>query len=57
MAKVYAGIFVMMWARGTLPRFRVDQMLSFCWKRLIPVSLAWVIVWAAVQRVALEVVR
>jgi NADH-quinone oxidoreductase subunit H len=57
MAKVYGGIFVMMWARGSLPRFRVDQMLSFCWKRLIPVSLAWVVVWAAVQRVALEVVR
>lgn len=57
MAKVYGGIFVMMWARGSLPRFRVDQMLSFCWKRLIPVSLAWVVVWAALQRVALEVVR
>lgn len=57
MAKVYGGIFVMMWARGSLPRFRVDQMLSFCWKRLIPVSLGWVVVWAAVQRVALEVVR
>jgi NADH-quinone oxidoreductase subunit H len=57
MGKVYGGIFVMMWARGSLPRFRVDQMLSFCWKRLIPVSLAWVVVWAALQRVALEVVR
>jgi NADH-quinone oxidoreductase subunit H len=52
MAKVYAGIFVMMWARGSLPRFRVDQMLAFCWKRLIPVALAWVVVWACVQRLA-----
>ena len=50
MAKVYTGIFVMMWARGSLPRFRVDQMLAFCWKRLIPASLAWVVVWACIQR-------
>ena len=49
-AKTYTGIFVMMWARGSLPRFRVDQMLSFCWKVLIPVSLSWVVVWACVQR-------
>ena len=49
-AKTYTGIFVMMLARGSLPRFRVDQMLSFCWKVLIPVSLAWVVVWACVQR-------
>jgi NADH-quinone oxidoreductase subunit H len=60
-AKTYAGIFVMMWARGSLPRFRVDQMLAFCWKVLIPVSLTWVVVWACVQRlwpvVALAVSR
>jgi len=49
-AKTYTGIFVMMWARGSLPRFRVDQMLSFCWKVLIPVSLVWVVLWACVQR-------
>jgi NADH-quinone oxidoreductase subunit H len=50
-AKVYAGIFVMMWARGSLPRFRVDQLLSFCWKVLIPISLTWVVVSAVVIRV------
>jgi NADH-quinone oxidoreductase subunit H len=50
MVKVYAGIFCMMWARGSLPRFRVDQMLAFCWKRLIPAALVWIVVWACIQR-------
>jgi NADH-quinone oxidoreductase subunit H len=53
MLKTYVGIFTMMWARGSLPRFRVDQMLAFCWKRLIPISLVWVVVWATVQRLTL----
>ena len=53
MFKTYLGIFTMMWARGSLPRFRVDQMLAFCWKRLIPISLVWVVVWATVQRLTL----
>ncbi len=52
--KTYIGIFTMMWARGSLPRFRVDQMLAFCWKRLIPISLTWVVVWACIQRLAFE---
>jgi NADH-quinone oxidoreductase subunit H len=42
MIKTYAGIFVLMWIRGTLPRVRIDQMLSLGWKALIPLSLAWV---------------
>lgn len=48
--KVYVGIFVMMWIRGTLPRIRIDQMLAFAWKGLIPVSLAWVVLFAVVVR-------
>ena len=43
MIKTYIGIFVMMWIRGTLPRIRIDQLLAFAWKALIPVSLAWVV--------------
>jgi NADH-quinone oxidoreductase subunit H len=39
--KTYAGIFVLQWIRGTLPRIRIDQMLAFGWKALIPISLAW----------------
>jgi NADH-quinone oxidoreductase subunit H len=37
--KSYALILVMMWFRGTLPRFRVDQLMGFAWKFLLPLSL------------------
>src|SRR5438132_933750 len=30
------------WVRGTLPRFRYDQLMQFAWKRMLPVSLALV---------------
>lgn len=33
-------VTVQMWIRWTFPRFRVDQLMSFCWKVLIPVSFA-----------------
>jgi NADH-quinone oxidoreductase subunit H len=32
-------IFVMMWIRGTLPRFRIDHLLDFGWKFLVPMGL------------------
>lgn len=37
--KLYALIFVFMWVRWTYPRFRIDQLLGFSWKVLIPVAL------------------
>jgi len=37
--KTYALICVMMWFRGTFPRFRVDQLMGFAWKFLLPLSL------------------
>jgi NADH-quinone oxidoreductase subunit H len=33
---------VFVWVRGTLPRFRYDQLMQFAWKRMLPVSLALV---------------
>ncbi|MBE0476622.1 MAG: NADH-quinone oxidoreductase subunit NuoH [Coriobacteriia bacterium] len=42
--KTYLGVFVLMWIRGTLPRIRIDQLLTLGWKGLIPASLAWVLV-------------
>jgi NADH-quinone oxidoreductase subunit H len=37
--KVYGLVFFAILIRGTLPRFRIDQLMAFGWKRLIPLSL------------------
>ena len=39
-AKTGAILFVFMWVRGTLPRFRYDQLMGFAWKFLFPVAMA-----------------
>ncbi len=41
--KTWALLFVYIWLRATLPRMRYDQLMSFGWKRLIPASLAWLV--------------
>lgn len=38
--KVYALVFFIIWVRFSFPRMRPDQLLGFCWKFLIPVALA-----------------
>ncbi|MCH8129133.1 MAG: NADH-quinone oxidoreductase subunit NuoH [Acidobacteria bacterium] len=42
--KTAAVIFVFIWARASLPRMRYDQLMEFGWKRLIPLSLVWIMV-------------
>jgi len=42
-AKVFTFLFIYIWMRGTLPRFRYDQLMSFGWKFLLPVSIANVV--------------
>jgi NADH-quinone oxidoreductase subunit H len=47
--KVQLFIAFFVWIRGTLPRFRYDQFMKLGWKGLIPISLVWIIVFAAFQ--------
>ena len=46
--KVIGFLFVYVWIRGTLPRFRYDQLMSFGWKLLLPVSLVNLVATALV---------
>lgn len=41
--KIFFFLFLYIWVRGTLPRFRFDQLMSFGWKFLLPVALGNVI--------------
>jgi len=45
-SKIFFFLFLYIWIRGTLPRFRYDQLMSFGWKFLFPLALANVIVTA-----------
>ena len=49
--KVWALMFVVIWIRATYPRFRVDQLMEFSWKVLIPISLVNILVTAFVMLV------
>jgi len=42
--KVFGFIFLYIWIRGTLPRFRYDQLMAFGWKFLFPLAMANVLV-------------
>lgn len=42
--KTLAFIFMYIWLRGSLPRFRYDQFMNFGWRVLIPISLGWIMV-------------
>jgi NADH-quinone oxidoreductase subunit H len=48
LAKVLIVIYVYIWIRATLPRFRYDRLMAFGWKFLIPFGLLWVLATGAV---------
>lgn len=43
-AKLLAMIMVFIWVRGTLPRLRMDQLMNFAWKFMLPMSLIVIVV-------------
>ncbi len=45
--KTYTFVFIFVWMRGTLPRVRIDQLMDFAWKWLLPASLLNLFVTAA----------
>jgi NADH-quinone oxidoreductase subunit H len=44
LSKILVFLFIYVWMRGTLPRFRYDQLMAFGWKLLLPLSIVNVIV-------------
>ncbi len=46
--------FVFMWLRGTLPRFRIDQLLNFNWKFMVPLTLVILFTVALLDRLILD---
>jgi len=44
LGKLYGVFFIYIWSRGTLPRLRIDQLMAFAWKFLLPLALVNVLV-------------
>ncbi len=53
--KIWFFMWLMIWTRGTLLRFRYDQFMNLGWKVLIPIALVWIVIVAILQGVRLWV--
>jgi NADH-quinone oxidoreductase subunit H len=49
LGKVIMFLFLYIWLRGTLPRFRFDQLMNFGWKFLVPVAIINIVLTATLQ--------
>ena len=49
LVKTYAVILLIFWIRGTYPRLRIDQLMSFGWKALVPLSFVNIVITGFVQ--------
>ena len=56
-AKAFFFYWVIMWIKYSLPRIRIDQMLNFNWKFLVPLSLAAVFTTAIMDKVLLDLLH
>lgn len=57
LAKLTVMVFLFMWVRATLPRYRYDKLMRFGWKVLMPISIVWVMMTAAIVVLPQEVNR
>ena len=49
--KIWFFMWLMIWTRGTLLRFRYDQFMNLGWKGLMPIALGWIVVVALLRGV------
>ncbi len=52
--KTYFVYFLFIWTRGTLPRLRIDQLMAFAWKFLVPVAIFSLLVFATERTLWVE---
>jgi NADH-quinone oxidoreductase subunit H len=50
LAKAYLVYILQQWVRGTFPRVRIDQMMAFAWKVLVPLMVGLIVLQAIVQK-------
>jgi NADH-quinone oxidoreductase subunit H len=48
-SKMFLVLYLFIWIRATLPRYRYDQLMRIGWKVLIPIAIANVVVTAVVK--------